>query len=239
MEPEKFENNVKKVLGEREIQPSAAAWEKLEQRLAPKKEKRPYLLWLTSAAAIAAIFFVLGSHFNSPIASEEPQLVEQTAEEPVLQEKTSEPEVIHLASSEEKEELKEQEKPSAKGGVKNVIFEAPVKKSSEAETAVAVEDPSELIQEPSESIEVISLPETAIAREEMVPGNTDLEVEALLLLATAELKADSTYTVKAGDLLHQVEYELDQSFREKVFDVVKDGFRKAKTAVATRDLRFN
>ena len=239
MEPEKFENNVKKVLGEREIQPSAASWEKLEQRLKPGREKRPYLLWMTSAAAIAAIFFVLGSYFNSPVASEEPQLVEQAPEEPVLEEKTSEPEVIQVAASEEEETSEVEEKPSAERDVKNVIFEAPVKRSSEAETAIAVENVSEVIQEPSENIEIISQPETAIAQEDTAPENTDLEVEALLLLATAELKADSTYTVNSGNLLHQVEYELDQSFREKVFEVVKDGLKKAKTAVATRDLKFN
>jgi hypothetical protein len=146
--------------------------------------------------------------------------------------------VIQIAASEE-EKPEVEEKPSAEKGVKNIIFEAPVKRSSEAETAVAVEDPSEEIQEPLENIEVISQSEIAIAHEDTKMENVDLEVEALLLLATAELKADSIYTVNSGDLLHQVEYELDQSFREKVFEVVKDGLKKAKTAVATRDLKFN
>lgn len=239
MEPEKFENNVKKVLGEREIKPSAAAWEKLDQRLQQKKKKRPYLLWMSSAAAIAAIFFMIGTQFNAPIASEEQQIVEQAPEEPILEEKLSEPEVIQVTASEEKEKPEVKEKPSAERGVKNAIFEAPVKRSSEAETAVAADDPSEEIQTPSENIGVISQSEIAIAQEDTKMENVDLEVEALLLMATAELKADSTYTVNSGDLLHQVEYELDQSFREKVFEVVKDGLKKAKTAVATRDLKFN
>ncbi|MHA6279637.1 hypothetical protein ACXYMT_05600 [Salinimicrobium sp. CAU 1759] len=239
MEPEKFESSVKKVLGEREIMPSAAAWEKLDQRLQQKKKKRPYLLWMSSAAAIAAIFFVIGTQFNAPIASEEQQIVEQATEEPILEEKLSEPEVIQVAASEEKEKPEVKEEPSAERGVRNVIFEAPVKRSSEAEIAVAANDPSEEIQAPSENIEVISQSEIAIAQEDTKMENVDLEVEALLLLATAELKADSTYTVNSGDLLHQVEYELDQSFREKVFEVVKDGLKKAKTAVATRDLKFN
>lgn len=232
MEPEKFENNVKKVLGEREIKPSAAAWEKLDQRLQKNKKKRPYLLWLSSAAAIAAIFFVLGTQFSAPVASEQSEVVEQT---PVLEEKTSEPEVIQLAASEENKKPEVEEKPSAEKGVKNAIFEAPVQQTFKAESKVAVEAASEENQNTSENIEVVSQPKTAVAQENRLPENVDLEVEALLLLATAELKADSTYTVNSGDLLHQVEFELDQSFRQKVFEAVKDGLKKAKTAVANRD----
>ena len=240
MEPEKFENNIKKVLGEREIKPSAAGWGKLEQRLEQNRKKRPYLLWMTSAVAIAAIFFVLGSYFNSLIPSEEPQIVQEAVQEPVLQEKQDEPEMIEVAVSEEEEEIKEEKKPSAERGVKNAIFEPPVSETSSEETAIAQEITSEATNEQS-SAEQQLIAQAEIPQEEPqdVPRNTDYEVEALLLLATAELKADSTYTVNADNLLHQVEYELDQSFREKVFEVVKDGLKKAKTAVATRDLKFN
>lgn len=237
MESEKFENNVKKLLGEREIQPSANSWEKLEGRLEKKQEKRPYLLWMTSAAAIAAIFFVLGTYFNAPIASEEPQLVEQTPEEPILKEKTSEPEVIQLAASEEKEQQKEEKQPSAERGVKKVIFEAPLRESLKGETEVAAEVSSEVeAGSVIENKEAFSQPTTATAQNQGASKNVDLEVEALLLLATAELKPDVNYQVNSNDLLDQVEYELDQSFRQKVFEVVKDGIKKAKSAVATHDL---
>lgn len=233
MEPEKFENNVKKVLGEREIQPSANSWEKLEGRLEQNKKKRPYLLWMTSAAAIAAIFFVLGTYFNAPIASEKPQLVEQTPEEPVLDEKTSEPEVIQLAASEEKEQLKEKKKPFAERGVKRDIFEAPVSRPS-AEIAEVSEEASEA---PAAVIEkfpgLVEEIQTELTAQEIPQEVSEHEIEALLLLATAELEADPVYSVNPDELLDQVEYELDQSFRQKVFEVVKEGLLKAKTAVAS------
>ncbi|WP_029037198.1 hypothetical protein [Salinimicrobium xinjiangense] len=235
MEPEKFENNVKKVLREREIQPSAAGWNKLEQRLEKKREKRPYFAWIASAAAIAAIFFVLGTFFDAPIASEEPQLVEQEPAQPVLEEKNAEPEVIQIAASEEKEELKEEKKPSAERSVKNAIFETPVPEASEAEEQIAAQILSEApaVKEPEENLHLAEHQPEFASQDSAY--NSDLEVEALLLLATAELKPDSNFTVNSGDLLHQVEYELDQSFRQKVFEVVKEGFSKAKTAVANRD----
>jgi hypothetical protein len=236
MEPERFENNVKKVLEEREIKPSAASWYRLEKRLEKKKKKRPYLLWFTSAAAIAAIFFVLGSYFNAPVALKEPQLVEEPSREINLENKKSQPQVIELAASEEIEKEGEQEKSSAERPVKNAIFEAPVAKVSKAENLVAAGNFSEVTEvvklntqnQPTENIGEVAIHENS-------SKVSDNEVEALLLLATAELKYDTTFTVNSKDLLYQVEYELEQSFRQKVFEVVKEGISRAKTAVANRD----
>jgi len=236
MEPEKFENRVKGLLEEREIKPSAGSWEHLEQRLENKSKTRSYLLWMTSAAAIAAIFFVLGSHFNNPVASEEPQIVEQEPAQPFLEEKTTKPEVIQLAASEEKEAIKAEQKPSAEKPCKNVIFEAPVEKASEEENELATEVSSEVPEAVIPDREILPTEKSSAIAGQKVPSKvTDTEIEALLLLATAELKSDPAFTVDAKDLLHQVEYELDLSFRQKIFEVVKEGISKAKTAVANRD----
>lgn len=234
MEPEKFENNVKKVLGEREIQPSAAGWEKLEQRLEQNRKKRPYLLWMTSAAAIAVIFFLIGTQFNTPGASETPQFVEQSPEEPVLQDKTSKPEVIQVASSEEKDEPEVTQEPSAERGVKKAIYEAPVSKVSEEEIAEVSEETSEVEIPVTEKFPgLIKEIRSELAAGEIQQEVSDNEIEALLLLAAAELESEPVYSVNPDDLLDQVEYELDQSFRQKVFEVVKEGLLKAKTAVAS------
>lgn len=234
MKPEKFENSIKQALGEREIKPSAAAWEKLEQRLDNKKKKRPYLAWIASAAAVAAVFFVLGTYFSASTALEQPKMVEQEPAAPVLQEKTFEPEVIQLAS-EVHEDVVEEKKASAERPVKNAILEAPVSGGSE-ETALASETPSEAnqfeVQEKETAVAETVLKDTS---EENHYTNSDAEAEALLLMATAQLEPKSSFIVNSNDLLNQVEYELDQSFRQKVFEVVKEGLSKAKTAVANRD----
>lgn len=239
MEPEKFENNIKKLLDGREIKPSAAGWEKLEQRLEKKQTKRPFLMWIASAAAVAAVFFVLGTLFNAPIASEDPELVEQTIEEPVLKEKKQEPEVIQVAAVEAEAENKDSttnNESAAKIPVKYAIFDTPVRGGSGEDTLLASEITSEASQLAEEDPELLLVNNTAdISESGKASEVTDLEVEALLLLATAELKSDTTFTVNSKDLLHQVEYELEQSFRQKVFEVVKEGFTRAKTAVANRD----
>lgn len=240
MEPEKFENKVKNLLQEREIKPSSGSWEQLEQQLEQKKKvKKPFLLWIGAAAAIAVIFFTLGTYFNAPIPSEEPQLVEQTPEAPVLEEKGGEPEVIQLATSEAKavvEKTEAEKRSSEERPVKNTIFKTPVGNVSEEEIMLASEITSKAPEAVKPEVQLLLAEnKSEIFKSHNASEVSDTEVEALLLLAAAELKTDPAFTVDSGDLLHQVEYELDQSFRQKVFEVVKEGFSKAKTAVANRD----
>lgn len=234
MEPEKFENKLKGLLEEREIKPSAGSWEQLEQRLEQReKGTNPYLVWLGATAAVAVIFFTLGTFYNSPVPVDTPQMVEEPVESQILEEKKTEPEILQIAASEEKSAEKKSlaEKPS-----KNAIFETPVGSTSEEEsqlaTEVSSEAPAAVIPE---SKALLAEKQSEIAEQKIPSKVSDTEIEALLLLATAELKSDPAFTVDAKDLLHQVEYELDQSFRQKVFEVVKEGISKAKTAVANRD----
>ena len=93
-------------------------------------------------------------------------------------------------------------------------------------------------------IEPAIIPESQVEKvvAEVKPGATpvsDLEVDALLYAAMAELEQEraayAVQPVNADELLQEVEYELDQNFRQKVFEVLKEGFSKAKTAVANRN----
>ena len=65
---------------------------------------------------------------------------------------------------------------------------------------------------------------------------TDAEVNALLLAAASDLDQDyqkefaNTYSAEA--LLAEAEQEIEKSFRDKIFDLLKQGYSKAKNAVA-------
>lgn len=66
---------------------------------------------------------------------------------------------------------------------------------------------------------------------------SDTEIEDLLKQAQkdilrAQLYDETTRTVDANALLQNVEDDLEESFRKKVFDGLKSGFRTIKTAVA-------
>ncbi|MCZ4319503.1 hypothetical protein O4H26_10910 [Aequorivita viscosa] len=71
--------------------------------------------------------------------------------------------------------------------------------------------------------------------------NTDVtaaEVEALLKNAQREIQSQrilNSQKVDATALLQDVEWELDKSFRDKVFDALGEGFQKVRTAVSERN----
>ena len=77
----------------------------------------------------------------------------------------------------------------------------------------------------------------------MKDGNkviTDSDINALLEEAQKEIKLNRLYNetngvVDANALLQDVEAELNQSFRSKVFEALKSSYNSVKTAVAQRN----
>ena len=68
---------------------------------------------------------------------------------------------------------------------------------------------------------------------------TNREIDSLLKQAQRDILKqkifdESMQTVNADALLQDVEVELEQSFRAKVFDALKENFGSVKTAVAER-----
>ena len=68
---------------------------------------------------------------------------------------------------------------------------------------------------------------------------TDAEVDSLLKRAQDEILRDKLFntdkSVDAMALLTEVEGELDQSFRDQIFNSLKASFIKVRTAVADRN----
>ncbi|MEW7290912.1 hypothetical protein [Aquimarina sp. 2304DJ70-9] len=66
---------------------------------------------------------------------------------------------------------------------------------------------------------------------------TEDEINALLLQAQREIttkKIMKQNTVSASALLQDIEEELDETFKERVYEALKTGFQKVKTTVAER-----
>lgn len=64
---------------------------------------------------------------------------------------------------------------------------------------------------------------------------SDAEINALLLAASTEIERDQEVAIErlsADELLYEVEMELEESFRAKVFELLREGLRKTRTAVA-------
>lgn len=82
--------------------------------------------------------------------------------------------------------------------------------------------------------------ETEIAQTETQehPIKTETDVDALLKEAQQKLKHTTTekdYAIDAKALLQDVEADLDELFRAKVFETLITGYKKVKTAVAQRN----
>ncbi|NJX17305.1 hypothetical protein HC176_17685, partial [Tamlana crocina] len=119
-------------------------------------------------------------------------------EHKVLENNSSEPEVLQPLASEEK--VKEK-KSSAERGVKKDIFETPSRNAAEEQGQLAFRTPSEEPEadEPKEN-SLLAESSSPVSESFRTAEVSDTEVEALLLLASAELQADSVYTVNSRDL---------------------------------------
>ena len=258
MAPIKFEEHVKEKLDGREIKPSAGSWDKLNSRLDKNEKSSATRWWIPAVAAVAvlllaSIFFVK----QQGQVSENPVIVDTPKEENLQKpQKEAQPET-QLASEENKEQsVQKKDKVAAKPE----IFKT---KTEPADQRVAgndkkVEETLEVISQKAEIFETdfespVIADESSedlqkkiqdvlikISEEEKASGNfTDAEVDALLAEAATEISRErdlyKSGSVNAAELLADVEYEVDESFRKEVFDFLKEEFLKAKTAVATRN----
>ena len=240
MEPVKFEKQAKKQLQKREITPSAESWEKLEQRLEAQQENKNFnFWWIGAVAAVAVVFFFLGTFFGDQSGIQQTPAVVVTPSQEV-QDKSTEENVaaqkreIQMASKEVEPENVWLKKPRGTQRLQQKVTDKALAVNSEnrERSIPSKEDEKNTFLEPQEMLA------QTLGEEKTSTAVDDAEIEALLMLASAEIEADPVYaqsTVNAKDLLNEVEFELEESFRDKVFEVIKEGLVKAKTAVANRN----
>lgn len=239
-----FEDQIKDKLSEREIKPSSGSWEKLSGQLnSEEKKQSPIFWWIGIAATLLGAILIAGMVYNNNPATETPGLVEAPVEvelgdkkEQIIEESIAAEENIVLVPpkktipSTPNKETKQVKKLPEK------ILIAQVKKedlpvNNENVNAQTDEKISRKIEE---IIAEVSLKDGGA-------GNpTNNEIDALLYMAASEISFErrninSIGTVDAEGLLFAVEMELEESFRDKVFDILKESYLKARTAVANRN----
>ena len=240
MAPIKFEENIKDKLEKRTIQPSADAWQTLASRLDAKnnKKKSPYYLWLGVAASIVAIMFIASQLFvnNNNTTIETPVIV-NTNKETIK--KIESENVLHkkdvLTNNVEKESVKELNIKTAKSEKTEV---AQLTKQKEEKTVL----PKEVIVNKTsfEDLKVQQVVAQIQGLKDKGESVTDKDIDALLDQAQKEITLQNIYnettkTVDANALLQDVESDLQQSFRDKVFNALKSSYNTVKTAVAERN----
>lgn len=250
MELNKFEENAREKLEERQIKPSAGSWKKLDARLNDEENKISQTPWKYIAAAVA-ILLISGTFIWNSDFSESPQVVEEPVNEiiekpEVKQEFTLENnnQIASEESNKKKEDISAEHTGITKMATKTKRkkVEASIIEETNNEEAIALETIS--LEPPiSEEKLIQSKLEEVIAAAAKNDEISQDEVDALLARAASEISRDrnnsqsynSNIEISANALLAEVEDEIYQSFKAKVFEVLKEGYLKAKTAVANRN----
>ena len=216
-----------------------------------------YSLLIKSSSEVDGIQEVVNSEINaenvtSPeqdIKNVEPQVAETSVEDINVDETPKEElKDFNIKKSTSEYVVSNTNKPKEKVQTtpQNLIINEPVKLPKAAVIANVSSNPEEKsLEKPLnkldfESAKVLEVV-TAIQKLE-ASGNdvTDSEIDALLKQAERDilnqrLYNETTRTVNADALLQDVEEDLEQSFRERVFQNLKSSFNSVKTAVAARN----
>lgn len=244
-----WENNIKKTLEKRRIEPSAASWDSLANRLdvADKKKNKMPFWWMGIAASLIGVLLITNVFFkDNPADSQKPVIVD--VQKPVDKKLLTEPSSVqHLAT--ESETVKNVEMTEKETSINQLIKDkntldlaTPIQSTIAKTEKTATSEQVELEAE-NQSFEDKKVSEIVVQINDLRSKGqtvTDADIEALLLKAQKEIAfqnvlKESVQTVDANSLLQDVEDELQQSFRNKIFEALKNSYETVKTAVAERN----
>jgi len=255
MAPIKFENDFKKKLDKRTIAPSKDAWDKLSNRLDTEGDtsSNKGLWWLGIAASVVGILLVVSQLFNNDVTTNSPEIVDtpETIESSKDKSSSQQINIIEPATTVAVETTnKELVNKEAEG---NLVIDKTKLDATNETSQVAVQQTVQQTREEkdvtqSTYVEIASL-ETKKAQEvadaiyvlsETESGVSNASIDSLLRAAQKDIllsrmKNEDKALVDAALLLQEVEFELDQSFRDKVFKALKDSYGSVKTAIAQRN----
>ena len=252
MAPIKLEEHIREQLQEREIKTSNNSWEKLQQQIKNTPKKKNNRGWYYLAASIISVVII-----SSLMLSEKQVITESSNKIVEVSESLNENESNSntIVSAEETTSQKEVIESSTKEitAKKNQINKT--QKEPIADLNIIKPDSSIIIPIESTLITTNNDPETKDVNEEEVFINskveevvaqiknasnaiTDEEINSLLVKAQQEIHSKKLLyknKVDATELLSIVEDELEENFRDRVFEALGDGYKKVRTAVVNRE----
>jgi len=244
METNKFEKHIQEKLKGREIQPSPEAWERISEQLeTPEPSKRKNYFWYGIAASVVGLILISVLVFKESETKSIPEV-----------------EIVNSPKTDVKGEFEETIKPFEETKEASIVLEDVPKKSSEViqsdvvvrnvepgkasnDVEVKIEDNDTMaklsVSDARIDVKIAEMVAQVDAMEQDISALTDAEVDSLLRMAQQELLTEKLFSdsgsVDAMALLSEVEEELDQSFRNQIFEKLKSGFIKVRTAVADRN----
>ncbi len=251
MEPNKFEKHIKDRMQDREIQPSKNAWEKISARLeTPQKRDKKYM-WYAMAASFVGVLIISVLFFRSNEVIDIPDVEIVDSGEKELREERDDPKWEERVLTIEKETVKKDDV-EVSTNKKSVHGENPNKESEVIQDIKSIDvamgndevrkvELDEFLNDTDQSIDlkIKEVLQQVNVLEQDKEALTEAEVDSLLYEAQRQILTESIFnsesSVDAMALLNEVEGELDESFRDQIFEKLKSGFLKVRTAVADRN----
>ncbi len=241
MAPLKFEEHLKDKLQEREINPSKNAWSTITAGLdnKPKKSNNKKPVYYAIAACLIGLLIASVWFFNTPpdldtlpqvvdINKEVPSTIKNNSFEDNVESNTGVVGTEITKETDKKEILVDANLQGSKKGVVVTVQETKV-------LPIESNTPEKTILDKKLNVVMEKL---ALLEENNV-AVTNAEVDSLLRKAQQEILTEKAIeagiSVDAMALLMEAEDELDKTFRDQIFDNLKKGYIKLKTAVVARN----
>ena len=254
MNPKNNSKSLKQRFDERELPLSDNAWERMEHLLESthqKRSRKSYGIWMWSAAAIV-IALGIGVYFqtassgtptlsNPGIVSEEQEEQEEQEgpifdassplPDPVRENKTDRA-VVHIPKTDAVEKSKAPVLPTPESTVDTNTTANLIVDAVEENLPVVPDLQDQIDAEVDKLLAQFNTPQAIISA-------TDTEVDSLLRAAQQQIVfrniRDQSTEALASSLLEHVETELDQTFKDQVFEALRASFVKAKNAVVMNE----
>lgn len=247
MAPLKFEEHIKEKLDQREISPSVRAWDEISAQLETPSKKPPRkILWYGIAAGFVGLFIfslVFLNADNSKKGTEntvsdtdqtgkQEQLVPAIIKDPKGNET-----LVNVENGNKEIGLTKDHMPS-----KDFLMSNKEEIKEMATIDSVKKEENEALWKGSEEIveaKIAALVAQVAVMQEQNNTVTESELDSMLRNAQQEILMEKylkeSHSVDATALLLDVEDELEQSFRDQLFETLKSGFLKVRTAVADRN----
>ncbi|WP_337300344.1 hypothetical protein [Sediminicola sp. 1XM1-17] len=250
----KFEEQMKDKLDRRKIEPSENAWEAIASQInTTKRPGRPNsIFWYGIAAGFIGVVLVSSIYImgrgktatevdqvvdteNVQTSSEKQQLSNRSTEQQGekqdknIREKNILGSIAENSVANEKKDNESNISDRSKTGTRAVAGQI----TGESNGDLPLQTQEVIDSKISQMMEQIGLLEQNQVKV------TDVEIDSLMRGAQQEIIKEQLFlknnTVDAMALLVQVEGEMDRTFRDQIFEALRDGFLKVRTAVASRN----
>ena len=251
MEPTKTEKQFRDGLQNHEIQPSLAAWDRLDAMLTVAEKPKKKYKYMPVAASLIGFFIITAVLvWQSTSVIDKDNTNEVVISKPIIKPAINMDNNIVTDEKSQKEQhanvpiqsttyqkVSNQKLNSQKGVAdhKNVKKENNGVQSSS--TTIINQKQAYANVPQKEILQVVSVAETQQQKPKYIDAAAllaDIDSKKPTTMATIKLQ-QSTYKANAKALLSQVDGELNQTFRQKVFQKISSDFQSIKVTVAERN----